>query len=109
MLWTYNNDRVRSYYNWARWYPSLSAGRYEVFVHIPYRYTTTAGARYWVRHSGGYTLRVVNQSSYDNAWVSLGTYWFSGTSADYVSLADVTYEPYKSRLIAFDAVKWEPR
>lgn len=109
LLWTYNNDRVRSYYNWARWYPSLNAGRYEVFVHIPYRYTTTANARYWVRHSGGYTLRVVNQSLYDNDWVSLGTYWFSGTSADYVSLADVTYEPYKSRLMAFDAVKWEPR
>jgi hypothetical protein len=109
LLWTYNNDRVRSYYNWARWYPSLSAGRYEVFVHIPYRYTTTAGARYWVRHSGGYTLRVVDQSRYDDDWVSLGTYWFGGTSADYVSLADVTYEPYKSRLIAFDAVKWEPR
>jgi hypothetical protein len=109
MLWTYNNDQVRPYYNWARWYPSLSAGRYEVFVYIPYRYTTTGGARYWVRHSGGYTLRVVNQSLYDNAWVSLGTYWFSGTSADYVSLADVTYEPYRSRLMAFDAVKWEPR
>jgi hypothetical protein len=109
LLWTYNNDRVRSYYNWARWYPSLSAGLYEVFVHIPYRYTTTSSARYWVRHSGGYTLRVVNQSLYDDDWVSLGTYWFSGTGADYVSLADVTYEPYVSRLIAFDAVKWEPR
>jgi len=26
-----------------------------------------------------------------------------------VSLADITHEPYVSRLIAFDAVKWEPR
>jgi hypothetical protein len=41
--------------------------------------------------------------------VSLGTYWFRGTDDDYVSLADVTFEPYVSRLIAFDAVKWEPR
>ena len=28
---------------------------------------------------------------------------------EYVSLADITYEPYLSRYIAFDAVKWEPR
>jgi hypothetical protein len=39
----------------------------------------------------------------------LGTYTFRGSSADYVSLADVTFEPYLSRLIGFDAVKWEPR
>jgi hypothetical protein len=109
LLWTRNNDKVRTNYNWARWYPSLAARRYEVFVYIPYRYTTTANARYWVKHAGGYTLRVVDQSRYNNEWVSLGTYWFSGSSEEYVSLADVTYEPYVSRLIAFDAVKWEPR
>jgi hypothetical protein len=108
MLWTYNNDKIRPNYNWARWYPDLEAGKYEVFVHIPYRYTTTAQARYWVHHAGGYTLRIVDQSRYDDDWVSLGTYWFNGAGG-YVSLADVTYEPYVSRLIAFDAVKWEPR
>jgi hypothetical protein len=54
-------------------------------------------------------LRIVNQSVYSNQWVSLGTYYFQGNSNDYVSLADVTYEPYLSRLIAFDAVKWVPR
>jgi len=109
MLWTYNNDQVRGNYNWARWSPNLVAGRYEVFVYIPDRYTTTASARYWVAHRDGVTLRVVNQSAYSNQWVSLGSYTFRGSSADYVSLADVTYEPYLSRLIGFDAVKWEPR
>jgi hypothetical protein len=109
LLWTKNNDWQRPNYNWARWYPSLKAGRYEVFVYIPDRYTTTAKARYWVSHAGGFTLRVVNQSAYSNQWVSLGTYRFQGSSSEYVSLADVTYEPYLSRLIAFDAVKWVPR
>jgi hypothetical protein len=109
LLWTKNNDQVRPNYNWARWYPGLSAGRYEVFVYIPHRFSTTAKARYWVAHRDGLTLRTVNQSAYSNQWVSLGTYHFRGTSDDYVSLADVTYEPYLSRLIAFDAVKWEPR
>ncbi len=109
LLWTQNNDRIRSNYNWARWYPNLKSARYEVFVYIPHRYSTTAKARYWVSHAGGLTLRVVNQSAYSNQWVSLGTYKFRGNSQDYVSLADVTYEPYLSRLIAFDAVKWVKR
>lgn len=109
LLWTRNNDQVRPNYNWARWYPSLAAGRYEVFVYIPNRFSTTGQARYWVSHYDGYTLRVVNQSAYSDQWVSLGTYRFRGSNSDYVSLADITYEPRLSRLIGFDAVKWEPR
>jgi hypothetical protein len=109
LLWTKNNDYIRPNYNWARWYPGFKAGRYEVFVYIPHRFSTTAKARYWISHGDGLTLRIVNQSAYSNQWVSLGTYRFRGNSDDYVSLADVTYEPYLSRLIAFDAVKWVPR
>ena len=109
LTWTRNNDYARNNYNWARWYPSLTAGRYEVFVYIPDRFTTTANARYWVAHRDGFTLRTVDQSANGDRWVSLGTYNFRGTSDDYVSLSDVTYETYVSRLIAFDAVKWEPR
>jgi hypothetical protein len=109
LTWSRNNDRARPNYNWARWYPNLRPGRYEVFVYIPDRFTTTSGARYWVSHAGGTTLRVVDQSAHGNQWVSLGTYTFGGSRNDYVSLADVTYEPYLSRLIAWDAVRWEPR
>ena len=109
LTWTQNNAQVQSGYNWGRWYPNLSPGRYEVFVYIPDRYTTTSGARYWISHAGGYTLRVVNQSANGDRWISLGTYNFRGTNLDYVSLADVTYEPYLSRLIAWDAVRWERR
>ena len=110
LTWTYNNYNAQPYYNWARWYPTLSAGNYEVYVHIPDRYSTTAKARYWISHSSGYTLKIVNQSfTSGNHWVSLGTYYFKGLGGEYVSLADVTYEPYRTRLIAYDAVKWEPR
>ena len=109
MIWTYNNDFARSNYNWARWYPSLSAGRYEVFVYIPSRNATTTSARYWVSHRDGFSLKVVNQLGYSDQWVSLGTYWFRGSSSDYVSLADVTGESYLSRIVGFDAVKWESR
>ena len=106
LTWTKNNQTVQPNYNWGRWYPKLAAGRYEVLVYIPYRYTTTARARYWISHASGYTLRIVNQSANGDRWVSLGTYNFRGNSSDYVSLADVTGEPYLSRLIAWDAVKW---
>ena len=109
LTWTWNNDWQRPDYNWARWYPSLAPGHYEVFVFIPYRYTTTSGARYLVSHAGGYTSRVVDQSTNGDHWVSLGTYWFNGSSDEYVSLTDVTGEPRRSRLIAFDAMKWVPR
>jgi hypothetical protein len=109
LTWTRNNDRARYNYNWARWYPDLSPGRYEVFAYIPERYTTTSRARYWVSHRDGLTPRIVDQSTNGDCWVSLGAYWFRGDGEDRVSLADVTYEPYVSRLVAFDAVKWEPR
>jgi len=109
LLWTLNNDRVRYNYNWARWQPRLVPGRYEVFVYIPDRYSTTGSARYWISHAGSLSQRSIDQSAYHNEWVSLGTYEFRGTAGDYLSLADVTYEPYLTRLIAFDAAKWVPR
>jgi hypothetical protein len=109
LTWTQNNDAVRPNYNWARWYPKLTAGRYEVLVYIPDRYTTTGQARYWISHADGFTLRVVDQSANGGRWVSLGTYHFRGTQDDYLSLADVTFEPYLSRLIGFDAAKWQRR
>jgi hypothetical protein len=108
-IWTWNNDWARPGYNWARWYPSLVPGRYEVYVFIPERYSTSAGARYWVAHADGYTLRTVDQSVNGGRWVSLGTYRFDGGDDEYVSLSDATYELRLSRLIAFDAVKWEAR
>jgi hypothetical protein len=51
----------------------------------------------------------VDQPANGGRWVSLGTYWLVGSRQDYVSLADVTFEPYLSRSIAFDAVKWVAR
>jgi hypothetical protein len=109
LTWTRNNDRERPNYNWARWYPDLAPGRYEVLVYIPERYSTTSQARYWVSHRDGFKLRVVDQSARGGGWVSLGIFRFRGDGKEYVSLADVTYEPYLSQLIAFDAVKWVPR
>ena len=109
LFWTNNNDQTRSGYNWGKWSPQLQAATYEVFVYIPQNHATTGNARYWISHTGGFTLREVNQSQYSGQWVSLGTYIFSGTTEDYISLSDVTYETYLSHKVAWDAIKWEKR
>ena len=108
LTWTRNNDRARSRYNWARWYANLEPGRYEVYVYIPTEQATTAYARYWIAHYDGFSMRQVDQSAHRGEWVSLGTYRFRDRGA-YVSLSDITYEPYLSTRIVFDAVKWSPR
>jgi hypothetical protein len=109
LYWTKNNDWLREEYNWARWYPDLAAGSYEVFVFIPEGYSTTSNARYSVVSAGAYTLSAVDQAANGGSWVSLGTFWFDGSGKEYVLLSDATYEERLSQLIAFDAVKWVPR
>jgi hypothetical protein len=109
LIWTKNNDYARAGYNWARWYPDLAPGRYEVFVYIPDQYASTTNARYWVRHADGVTLTRVDQSANHGRWVSLGSYRFAGDVNEYVSLSDITYEAFLSKQLAFDAVKWESR
>ncbi len=109
IIWTRNNQVEKANYNWARWYPNLVPGRYEVYVHIPSRYATTTKALYWVKYGGQYASVTVNQAIYFNQWVSLGTYTFAGGNDEYVSLNDITGESYLSKYIGFDAVKWEAR
>lgn len=109
-LWTFNNAFVRPFYNWGRWYPQLPQARnYEVFVYIPAGIATTNNARYWVFHAGQYHLVARAQAPYANQWVSLGTFYFTGQGGEFVSLSDVTYEPYLSTKIVWDAVKFSPR
>lgn len=107
LAWTRSSADSTPPYNWGRWFPDLDPGAYEVSVFIPQRFTTTAQARYWISHSEGYTLRVVDQSANGNRWVTLGTFVFDGRGSDFVSLADVTYER-EARLVAYDAVRWTP-
>jgi hypothetical protein len=109
MLWTLNNDVRRADYNWARWYPQLIAGRYEVFAFVPRLHANTQRATYWIAHADGFSSRIVDQSRLADAWASLGTYRFDGTGDEYVSLNDITGEPRLSRRIGFDAVRWSRR
>lgn len=109
LTWTQNNDVQRPDYNFARWYPTLTARNYEVFAYIPDRFTTTRRAKYSISHRDGLTAVTIDQTLYSNAWVSLGTYPFTGTPGDYVGLTDITGETVLSTVLAFDAVKFVPR
>ena len=89
---------------------SMTGGRRRNKVSIPERYNnTTTTARYWVSHQSGHTLRVVNRSANGGRWVSLATYTLRGTRSYRLSLSDMTYETYATRMIAFDRLRWEPR
>lgn len=105
--WTYNSRAIPVDY--GEWRPNLKAGQYEVFVYIPQFYATTGKAYYQIHHSGGKTDRFINQGSYQNEWVSLGAYYFDGSSSELVRLYDSTGEVYASTSIAFDAIKFVRR
>jgi len=92
----------------ATWRASLTAGsKYEPRVFIP-AVTGTATVTYRICYSGGCTTRQVNQSLYSDAWVSLGTYTFSGTSSDYVYVDNAT-GTCCSQSVAVDGVEFVPK
>jgi hypothetical protein len=110
VYWTYNS----TFYpvNYGRWTPRLPFARdYEVLVHIPRRHATSTKVRYRILHDGQRHDRFVDQSRYNDQWVSLGTYYFSAANIgkEFVLVYDNTREPYGQRTIAFDAVKFVPR
>ncbi|HEY8172917.1 MAG TPA: hypothetical protein VIH21_07500 [Dehalococcoidia bacterium] len=90
------------------WTAALSAGtKYEARVFIP-SVTGTATVTYRVCYSASCANVVVNQASYSNVWVSLGTYTFSGTSADSVYLTNAS-TACCTQSVAFDAVEFVPK
>ena len=110
----FNNAVRRAYANGATasitatWRATLGAGtKYEARVFIP-SVTGTATVTYTICYSGGCANRQVNQASYSNAWVSLGTYTFAGTSADYVYVSNIT-TACCTQSVAIDAVEFVPK
>ncbi len=74
---------------------------------MPEARRTSQQARYRVYHNGANNCATVNQNGYYNAWVSLGTHYFSANGTEYVELADATGEAAStSRMIGFDAIKF---
>ncbi len=106
MYYTYVNGNDLS--NYARWRPSLPGpGDYTVYAYVPDAHATTQAARYAIVHNRTVDYHTVNQNSYYNQWVSLGTYYFNGRGFEFVVLIDATGESTDTgRQIGFDAVKF---
>jgi len=105
LYWTWNSDTKM--YNWAKWFPHIpTAGNWEVYVYVASRYFGTTRANYDIYHNGVRNRRTINQARYYDQWVSLGVYYFSGGSGEYVFLSDVTGDPYATRYVGFDAVRF---
>ena len=103
--WTYNSDA--QVYNYGQWVPQLpQAGTYTVYAFIPRQRADTHNAGYRIRHNGEDHYASLDQSTYFDEWVTLGSYSFGATGDEYVYLDDVTGESYASRKIAFDAIKF---
>ena len=110
MFWTYNNDNAHGTDDIGFWRPNLpNTQPYEVFVFIPRNHATTTQAHYTVYYANGQTDVSVNQNSYYDQWVSLGTYQFNSGTGGFLRLVDQTGEAYASKWIGFDSAQWQPR
>ena len=85
----------------------MPARKYQALVFIP-SVTGAATVTYTICSSGGCATRQVNQAAYSNSRVSLSTYAFAGTTADYVSVSNVT-TACCTQSIALDEVEFVPR
>lgn len=103
------NGAVKS--NFATWKPTLpGAGTYDVSVYIPNNYATSQAAKYRIRHQGVDDFATVNQNNFNNVWVPLGAYAFSGDGSEFVELADNTGEAASTaRKVGVDAVQFAKR
>ena len=101
--WTYNSQDVDD--NWGKWLLNpTTEGYWEVFVFIPAEHATTANAGYQIVHNQEMEVVHLNQSVYDDVWVSLGTFHFAAQGDEYIQLGDATGEPPGSAQVALDAV-----
>jgi hypothetical protein len=106
MYWTYVNGSVVS--NSARWTPALGGpGTYQVSVFVTRCNGTSQTPKYRVVHGGVSEVRTLNQNVYYDAWVSLGSFTFTGTGGEYVELTDATGEATSTkRQLAVDALRF---
>jgi hypothetical protein len=81
------------------------SGFYDVYVFIPQSPRSTGSATYRVYH--GETLSgpiVVDQSTFDDQWLLIGTYYFAATELQFVTVNNATGEPSATREVLFDDI-----
>jgi len=92
---------------YARWRSDLPyEGPYAVLAFVPAVHATTTNAEYVIYDRDGYHTVTVNQLSYSDEWVSLGTYDFWDGILGYVYLDNATGETTGSTEMCFDSIKF---
>lgn len=94
----------------ALYRPELPApGRYRVLAYVPYLLNGMDDAqqvRYRIKHSDGESELIINQETYANDWIDLGTYTFAPDDQPLVALSNIVEE--NQRGVWADAVMWLP-
>lgn len=105
LVWTYATDYDVAY-NYAIWQLHFAeAGEYDLEVHIVQPFGKSTNATYTVRHAGGETPVVIDQSANDG-WVSLGEFQFDAAADHTVQMGDNTGESSDANVqLVFDAVR----
>jgi murein DD-endopeptidase MepM/ murein hydrolase activator NlpD len=100
-------NRQTSESAYARWRPDLPyTGPYAVFAFVPAVHATTTNARYIVHDRAGDHPVSINQLSYSDEWVYLGSYDFWDGILGYVYLDNATGEANGSSEVCFDTIKF---
>jgi len=106
--------------NSGRWTPDLpQSGLYVVEAYIPDHpfgmwpcgvnpSIDAASAKYKIHASNGDTDVTVDQGPLTNAWVNLGTYYFTSGQSGYVELTDLTNDENFTRYVSFSSVRFTP-
>ncbi len=105
--------------NGAAWLAHLpAAGTYRVEVYMPDHPAIdwtcpnlvltedSSSARYTVHHSGGTTLRVVDQMAVRDGWIDLGEYLFSAGDGVRLALTDATAEAQFTVTVSVSAARF---
>ncbi|HYF66103.1 MAG TPA: hypothetical protein VD886_24955 [Herpetosiphonaceae bacterium] len=105
--WTFTASTAAKAENIGEWTaPIASAGFYEVFAYLPAcGKPATRNATYSVEHDGKTTKVKLDQEGHQQAWSSLGTYYFQ--PGNRISLDDFTGE--RGLSVRYDALAWVPR
>jgi len=101
------NTAVGNNYRTEWYYPNIKPGIYQVRAWIPYENATTQQAEYGVWTKYGWEYPVINQQSYSDEWVTLGTFSLSSSypSNNVLILMANTGEPTGTKWVGVDAIR----
>lgn len=81
-------------------------GYYKVYAYVPSISATTQFATYYIWDGSNYQASTINQNSFSDVWVRLGTSYHLPANDAYVLFYPDTGEPSLSTLVAADAIKF---